>query len=297
MPNAAQIRTRINSITETRKVTDAMYMISSVKMRKARRELESTKPYFDALRLEIGELLHYIPENDDRYFQNLDPDGIQGRALLVITSDKGLSGNYNQLCIRAAEERMREHPDSVPFIIGEYGRQYFNSKKVEMPADFTYAAAFPTIHEARGICAMLLELYDSDRVDEIDIIYTHYKAGKSGEVRLNCLLPLDKTSFYDGNDFVLAAGKKYDPSPKAVLDGIVPSYLTGFIYSALVDSYCSEQEARMTAMSSAGHNADEMLKNLKIQYNSVRQAAITREITEIAAGAKALKKKRKDKQK
>ncbi|MBO4416256.1 MAG: F0F1 ATP synthase subunit gamma [Lachnospiraceae bacterium] len=348
MASAAEIRTRINSIAETRKVTDAMYMISSVKMRKAKREIERTKQYFDAIRLEIGEMLHYIPENDDRYFKINDPDGIQGRALLLITSDKGLSGNYNQMAIKAAQERIEKHPDTIMFIIGEYGRQYFNSRKfaqdssgdnikagvngiektgteknspdktnaikngisadsgpavneegkvllrqhVEIAKDFSYAAAFPTIWEARRICSELLEYYDGDIVDEIDIIYTHYKVGKSGECRTNCLLPLDRTTFYDGNEFELAAGKKYYPDPNTVLDGIVPSYLTGFIYSALVDSYCSEQEARMTAMNSAGKNADEMLKKLRIQYNGIRQAAITREMTEIAAGAKALKKKR-----
>ena len=298
MASAAEIKTRINSIAETRKVTDAMYMISSVKMRKARREIESTRPYFDALRAEIGEMLHYIPENDDRYFVINDPDGIQGRALLLITSDRGLNGNYNQLAIRTALEYTERHPDALLFVIGEYGRQYFNNKfrsdgsKIEIARDFSYAAAFPTIWEARRICSELLQYYDSDRVDEINIIYTHYKAGKAGECRKNCLLPLNRTSFYDGNDFQIPAGKQYYPDVNTVLDGIVPSYLTGFIYSALVDSYCSEQEARMTAMSSAGKNADEMLKKLRIQYNSIRQAAITREMTEIAAGAKALKKKR-----
>ena len=309
MASAAEIKTRINSIAETRKVTDAMYMISSVKMRKAKREIDSTKPYFDVLRLEIGEMLHYIPENDDRYFKINDPDGIQGRALLLITSDKGLSGNYNQMAIKTAQEYVEKHPDTIMFIIGEYGRQYFSSKKfssnptvneagkpllrqqVEIAGDFSYAAAFPTIWEARRRCAELLEYYNNDRVDEINIIYTHYKAGKSGECRINCLLPLDRTSFYDGNEIELAGGKKYYPDPNTVLDGIVPSYLTGFIYSALVDSYCSEQEARMTAMNSAGKNADDMLKKLRIQYNGIRQAAITREMTEIAAGAKALKQK------
>lgn len=343
MASAAEIRTRINSIAETRKVTDAMYMISSVKMRKAKREIESTKPYFNSIRLEIGEMLHYIPENDDRYFRINDPDGIQGRALLLITSDKGLSGNYNQMAIKAAQEYIDKHPDTILFVIGEYGRQHFSGRKffrsepadaaagsgtpgipeasgitaapgktgaqetpvspvneegkpllnqqVRFARDFTYAAAFPTIWEARRICAELLEYYDNDRVDEIDIIYTHYKAGKSGECRTNCLLPLDRTSFYDGNEIELAGGKKYYPDPNTVLDGIVPSYLTGFIYSALVDSYCSEQEARMTAMNSAGKNADDMLKKLRIQYNGIRQAAITREMTEIAAGAKALKQK------
>ena len=293
MAGAAEIKMRINSIAETKKVTDAMNMISSVKMRKARRELESTTPYFDKVRLEIGELLHYIPENNDRYFRILDPDGIQGRALLLITSDKGLSGSYNQMAIRTALERIEKYPDSVPFVIGEYGRQAFLSRKISVAQDFNYAAAFPTIWEARKICAQLLELYDNDRVDEIDIIYTHYKVGRSGECRINTLLPLDMTPFYDGNEFEIAQGKQYYPDPATVLDGIVPSYLTGFIYSALVDSYCSEQEARMTAMSSAGKNAEEMLKKLKIQYNGIRQAAITREMTEIAAGAKALKEKRK----
>ncbi|MCR5324376.1 MAG: F0F1 ATP synthase subunit gamma [Lachnospiraceae bacterium] len=323
MAGAAEIKLRINSIAETRKVTDAMYMISSVKMRKAKREIEKTKPYFDVLRLEIGEMLHYIPENDDRYFKINDPDGIQGRALLLITSDKGLSGNYNQMAIKTAQQYIEEHPDTIMFIIGEYGRQYFGSRKfisnrnagkipdhtsegelavndvgkvllrqhIEIAGNFSYAAAFPTIWEARRICAQLLEYYNNDKVDEIDIIYTHYKAGKSGECRTSCLLPLDRTSFYDGNEFELAAGKKYYPDPNTVLDGIVPSYLTGFVYSALVDSYCSEQEARMTAMNSAGKNADDMLKKLQLQYNSIRQAAITREMTEIAAGAKALKQK------
>ena len=100
MSGAAEIKTRINSISETKKVTDAMYMISSVKMRKARREIEKTTPFFVAVREEIGELLHYMPENTDRYFKNQDPEGIVGRALLLITSDKGLSGSYNHVAIK-----------------------------------------------------------------------------------------------------------------------------------------------------------------------------------------------------
>ena len=103
---------------------------------------------------------------------------------------------------------------------------------------------------------------------------------------------VNRSDFYDANQETLPYGKEYIPSPTAVLDGIVPSYLTGFIYSALVDSYCSEQEARMTAMQSAGKNAEEMLSRLRLQYHSLRQAAITREMTEITAGAKALRAKR-----
>ena len=240
MAQAAEIRVRIKSITETKKVTDAMYMISSVKMRKARREMDNTKPYFVALREEIGELMHYIPDNKNRYFRILDEDGIQGRALVLITSDKGLSGNYNQVAIREAEAQMKDHPDMILFPIGEYGRQYFLQRKYHVAEDFGYAAVFPTIREAQKICGDLLEYYDNDKVDKIDIIYTHYHAGRLGNCRQRCLLPLDMTQFYDSNEYEITFGKDYYPDPGTVLNGFIPSYLTGFIYSALVDSYCSE---------------------------------------------------------
>ena len=290
MPGAAEIKTRINSITETKKVTDAMYMISSVKMRKARREIEKTTPYFKAVREEIGELLHYMPENRDRFFKNRDPEGIVGRALLLITSDKGLSGSYNHVAIKKAEEQLEAHEDMILFNVGEYGWNYFLNKKYTKAEDFRYSAAFPTIWKAKQITNDLLRYYNSDIVDEIDIIYTHYMAGRPEECKNRCLLPLDKSEFYDSNKFELAFGKEYYPAPESVLDGIVPSLLTGFVYSALVDSYCSEQNARMTAMKTAGDNAEDILKRLKLEYNSIRQAAITREMTELTSGGKALRK-------
>lgn len=292
MSSAAEIKTRINSISETKKVTDAMYMISSVKMRKARREIEKTTPFFVAVREEIGELLHYMPENTDRYFKNQDPEGIVGRALLLITSDKGLSGNYNHVAIKKAEEQLKAHEDMILFNIGEYGWNYFLNKNYKKAEEFRYSASFPTIWKAKQITNDLLRYYDNDLVDEIDIIYTHYMPGKPEELKTRCLLPLDKSEFYDSNDFELPFGKEYYPDPKSVLDGIVPSLITGFIYSALVDSYCSEQDARMSAMKTAGDNAEDILKRLKLEYNGIRQAAITREMTELASGGKALRKKK-----
>ncbi|MBR5177441.1 MAG: ATP synthase F1 subunit gamma [Lachnospiraceae bacterium] len=292
MSGAAEIKTRINSITETKKVTDAMYMISSVKMRKARREIDKTTPFFVAVREEIGELLHYMPENKNRYFKNRDPEGIVGRALLLITSDKGLSGSYNHIAIKKAEELMKAHEDMILFNVGEYGWNYFLNKKYNKAEDFRFSASFPTIWKAKQITNELLRYYNDDVVDEIDIIYTHYMAGKPEECKTRCLLPLDKSEFYDSNEFDIPFGKEYYPSPEAVLNGIVPSLITGFIYSALVDSYCSEQDARMSAMKTAGDNAEDILKRLKLEYNGIRQAAITREMTELASGGKALRKKK-----
>ena len=292
MSTATEIRSRINGINETKKVTDAMYMISSVKMRRARRELENTAPYFRALRQELGELLRYLPENDSPFFRLPSNEHPFGRALLLITADKGLAGSYNQTAIRAAEALIGEEEDLTLFIVGEYGRQYFQARHVPVAPRFHYAAAFPTLQQARRICVDLLDEYKRGRLQQIEILYTHYHPGRPGAPKTRTLLPLDRSDFFDESAAVNPYGKEFIPSPAAVLEEGIPGYLTGFIYSALVDSYCSEQEARMTAMQSAGRNAEEMLVELQKQYHSLRQAAITREMTEITAGAKALRAKR-----
>ncbi len=296
MADASEIKARIESIKETKKVTDAMYMISSVKMRRAKKEVENTTPYFEALKDQIYDLFKYIPETKNRYFHSPLPEGrLHARhGILLITSDKGLAGNYNHAAMKVTEAYMKRHPETLLFIVGEYGRQYCRSKKIPYETNFQYSSVLPSVWEASKICIDLLDYYNNGRLDEIDIIYTDYQGSRPNECKQNCLLPLDKSRFRTSTRNVdyLYPEKEFFPDADTVLSGIIPSYLTGFIYSSLVDSYCSEQEARMTAMSTAGKNAEEMLKQLKAQYNSIRQAAITREMIEITSGAKALKAKR-----
>ena len=295
MANAGEIKQRMSSIAETKKVTDAMYMISSVKLRRAKREVQSTEPYFRALKEEISELFLYIPTTDSRYFHvpTPAPGAHMKHGILLVTADKGLAGSYSLTAIHVAEAYMRRHPQTELFIIGEYGRQYFLSHHLPFVSDFFYSATFPSVWEAQRICMDLLESFDDGRLDEINIIYTDYKSGTTSECKRNCLLPLERSRFYSPDRGKAVSDKEFYPDPNTVLTEIIPSYLTGFIYSCLVDSYCSEQEARMTAMSEAGENADEMLRNLRVQYNRVRQAAITREMTEIASGAAALRRKKR----
>ncbi len=299
MANTSEIKSRIDSVTETKKVTDAMYMISSVKRQKAKREVLNTEPYFRALEKEISKLIKFIPETNNRYFHSPLPEKrLHFRhGILLITSDKGLAGSYNHAAIKIAEEYMGRHPETRLFIMGEYGKQYFDAKKIPFERNFDYVIGLPTVWEARKICFDLLEYFDDGRLDEINIICTDYSPGRLGECKKTCLLPLDKSRFYNHPEIDSSSSTEMEfwPDADTVLSGIVPSYLTGFIYSSLVDSYCSEQEARMTAMSAASKNAEEMLKKLKSQYNSLRQAAITREMIEIGSGAKALKEKRKTK--
>lgn len=295
MATASEIRERIASIAETKKVTDAMYQISSVKMRRARQEVSNTEPYFAALKEQLRDLFLYIPDTGNRYFRVPPPEqgGHLRHGILLITSDKGLAGSYNQSAMQVAEDFMRRHPQTMLFVYGEYGRQYCLGKGIPFVQDFSYAASFPSVWDARSICADLLETFDDGRLDEINIIYTDYQNGRPSECKRNCLLPLERSRFYspgrEENEF--RAEKEFLPDPDTVLEGIVPSYLTGFIYSCLVDSYCSEQQARMNAMSAAGKNADDMLRRLRLEYNSIRQAAITNEMTEIAAGVRALRRK------
>lgn len=295
MAGASEIKSRIQGVRETKKITDAMYMISSAKMQRALRELGETTPYFEALAEKIGELFHYIPQTKNRYFSVSVPEEQPHRThgILLITADKGLAGAYNQEAIRVCEEYMSRHPQTTVFIIGEYGRQYFINKNIPFVKDFRYSAVRPNLTDARRICAYLLEYYDDKKLDEISIIYTDYIGTKPGECKKLTLLPLVQTRFDSGKTDDTHAEKEFLPSPDAVLDGVVPSYLMGFIYGCLTESFCSEQQARMTAMKSAGDNAEAMLKMLQVQYNKVRQAAITNEMIEITAGVRALKRRHK----
>lgn len=295
MASASEIKARINGISETKKITDAMYMIASAKMRKAMADLDRNAPYFEALRKKVGELILHIPlDTEDRYYRVPVRESTphQNHGILLITSDKGLAGMYNQAAIALCEEYMSRHPRTTLFIIGEYGRQYFAKKKIPFVEDFQYSALRPQVLDARRICAKLLEYYDNEQLDEINIIYTDYVGNKPGECKKLTLLPLDRTQFIPDNPRLREMENEFVPSQREVLDGIVPSYLMGFVFSCLAESYCSEQQARMNAMKSAGDNAEEMLRTLRVQYNKLRQAAITEEMIEIAAGAKALRQKR-----
>ena len=295
MAGAREIKSRIAGIRETKKITDAMYMIASAKMRKALRDLEETKPYFEALAEKIGEVFYYIPQTKNRYFSVSLPEEQRHKThgILLITADKGMAGAYNQDAIRVCEEYMARHPRTVVFILGEYGRQYFLKKKIPFVQEFQYSAVNPSLTDARKICADMLEYYRDERLDEISIIYTAYIGARPGECRKITLLPLEQTRFKVPSAVERCVEKEFLPSPDAVLEGIVPSYLMGFIYGCIVESFCSEQQARMIAMKSAGDNAENMLKNLSVQYNKIRQASITNEMIEITAGVRALKQRRR----
>ena len=296
MASTSEIRRRIGSVRQTQKITHAMYLISQAKLRKAKQELSNTRPYFDALQTEIGRVFNADAAVESRYLEpaQLPVKEVPLRpACLLITADKGLAGAYNQNAIRQAQQFMADHPDTVLYVVGEYGRRWFAQRNIPIEKSFLYTAQNPTLGRARQIAELLLERYDADEINAVVVVYTDMKNGLEAVVRQAQLLPLHRERF------VAAAANtardelyEFIPSPDAVVDNAARSCLTGYIYSALVDSFCSEQSARMTAMNAADQNAEELLKDLSVQFNRARQAAITQEITEVSAGERAQRSKK-----
>ena len=296
MASTSEIRRRIGSVRQTQKITHAMYLISQAKLRKAKQELDNTRPYFQALQAEIGRVFNADSTVESRYLQPEDPNArpMPGvAACLLITADKGLAGAYNQNAIRQTQQMLAEHDGAALYVVGEYGRRWFMQRGVAIERSFLYTAQDPTLDRARHIAELLLERYDAGEINALWVVYTDMKNGLEAVVRQAQLLPMHRERFQAAAQ--AAAGDdvyEFVPSARAVLDNAVRSCLTGFIYSALVDSFCSEQSARMTAMNAADQNAEELLKDLSVQYNRARQAAITQEITEVSAGERAQRSKK-----
>jgi len=297
MLSAKEIRSRIKSIRDTAKITNAMYLIASSKLRKAKKDLNRTRPYFDALHREIKRVFRTVEGIENRYFYPADgseaPDGTYG--LLVITTDKGLAGSYNKSVIKEAQRLISEHPDTKLFVVGEYGRRFFSKHNYPVEKSFIYTTQNFTMDRAREISYLLLDLFDKGELDKIFVVYSDMRSGLTSKAVSTRLLPFHRTkslSHIQKDEAEVTKPFEFYPSVESVVKSVVRIWLSGFIYSALVDSFCSEQSARMTAMSIANKNAEKLIQYLTVQYNLLRQEAITEEITEVISGLKAQKRKR-----
>lgn len=294
MANTKEIQERMASINDTLKITNAMYMISSSKLKKSKKMLEDTEPYFYALQSQMGRILRHVPDMESIFFRTSEKSPEEKRAgYIVITADKGLAGSYNHNILKIAEEHLKSQKKHKLFVLGEVGRHYFEKRGCHIDKQFHYTVQNPTLNRARNITEELLLSYIKGELDEIYIIYTKMVSPIKQEAELLQLLPLKKADF----QVQIPAGipieqVSFRPSPEEVMNRIVPRYIEGFVYGALVESYSCEQNARMMAMEAATKSAKDMLHELSILYNRARQAAITQEITEVIAGAKSQKKKK-----
>lgn len=294
MAQLKEIRDRINSIQGTQKITGAMYMIATTKLRHARESRDNNAVYFSALKNLMERLLRHLPQSDHPYLRvSSKPKDQQTHGYLMITADKGLAGAYNQNILKETERFMKEDGGrSRIFVVGETGRRYFRNHGKEIEEDFEYSSENPSHHVGRLITSYLLPLFRDGEIDDLRIIYTAMKSAMEAEVRVRQLLPLassieaelDKQIPKDiyNEEFI------FSPSPDEVISAVVPNYMNGYIYSALIESFCAEQNSRMLAMQTASDAASSMIKDLNVQYNRARQGVITQEITEVSAGAEAL---------
>ena len=293
MAGITEIRGRMRSIQQTLKITNAMYLISSAKVKKARKQLQEVEPYFDRLAKTILDIFRHSPQLQHRYIEgHHKPKEERKTGFVVITGDKGLAGAYNHNVLKLAESYLARKQDSTLFLIGQMGRHYFEKKNISIDAEFMYTAQDPTLDRAQDICDTLVDLYERGALDEIYLVFTHSYSAMRMEPEIIKLLPLDRAILSDRRRLSEADqypdGLRYEPSPEAVLDVLVPGVIRGYIFAALVESFCSEQSSRMSAMDSASESARDMLKTLSLEFNRARQGAITQEITEIAGGAEAL---------
>lgn len=293
MAGITEIRGRMRSIQQTLKITNAMYLISSAKVKKARKQLQEVEPYFDRLAKTILDIFRHSPQLQHRYIEgHHKPKEERKTGFVVITGDKGLAGAYNHNVLKLAESYLARKQDSTLFLIGQMGRHYFEKKNIPIDAEFMYTAQDPTLDRAQDICDTLVDLYERGALDEIYLVFTHSYSAMRMEPEIIKLLPLDRAMLGARRGLSEADQYRdvvrYEPSPEAVLDVLVPGVIRGYMFAALVESFCSEQSSRMSAMDSASESARDMLKTLSLEFNRARQGAITQEITEIAGGAEAL---------
>ena len=290
MANMREIKTRINSVNEIMKITNAMYLISSSKLKKARKQLEATEPYFMGLQSTMHDILEHTPEFEHIYFDKRPeiPESERKISYIVFTSDKGLAGSFNHTMVKMAEEEMNKNKNTSLFVVGQYGRAYFTGKKIMIDGEFLYTAQDPNFYRARSIAESMIELFKHGYTDEVRVIFTGMINPVKYAPQVLKLLPLERETFKHAPDEYKYGEADFTPSPQKVMDYLVPSYIRGLLYGVMVESFSSEQNARMTAMDAATASAKEMIRDLSLIYNRARQAAITQEITEVVSGANGI---------
>ena len=285
MSSVAEIRHHINAVDDTAKITRAMHLISSAKMKKAMQMHDNNLLYFQKARSVIRFWLENSGGSITSPYFRQHPG--KRAAFLVIAADKGLCGGYNQEILKLARKTMEEgdYKERFLFTIGYVAFDYFERLGLHPDVNYLHIIQDPNLESARAITFELCSLFRSKMLDEVYVVYTELKRMGVLVPRVLRLLPILEEDFMGAELLHTPTGNlSYHPSPEKALEDIVPHYLVGLVYSTLVQAYASEHCARMTAMEAATKNADEMLGKLRLQLTPARPAVITQEITEIISG-------------
>lgn len=285
------IQRRMNTIRNTQQITKAMEMIAGVKLRKAQERVERTRPYQQRLRETLRRVWQAAAFEGDTLPPIARTAEGDGHCLIVVTADKGLAGGYNSNVLRQAEAFRREHENTQLVLIGRKARDFYRRRGVRFLADWVNVGDNVRFSEAREISSVVQEFYLGSLFSNISLLFTEFHSAVSQRPVVKRLLPLsDEPNAEEGP--APAQGPKplymYEPSLPGVLSRMVPLYLDSAIYHGLLEGAASEQGARVTAMRNASDNAGELIEELNLTYNRIRQGVITKEISEIVGGAEAL---------
>ncbi len=278
--NMKDIKRRIKSVQSTMQITKAMELVASSKMRRAKERALSARPYFNTIYETITRLAARTKEGDSVYTRRRK---VNNSLYIVIAGDRGLAGGYNANLFKLAAAEMQGKNAQV-IGIGKKAQEYYAKRGWPVVNAYPGIAETMKISDTHAIIDEMSGLFCEGKVDEVFLCYTEFVSPLSQVPKCIQLLPAS----FSVDEEAEARAKvltEYDPSPEAVFDAIIPEYLYGVLYGAVVESYCSEQSARRMAMEAASDNASEMIENLNLSYNRARQAAITQEITEIVAGS------------
>ena len=284
MANLKDIRDRIKSVKSIQKVTKAMKMVAAAKMRKAQERMEQARPYTHRL----TEVIHHLlPDIDRELLPLLDIREIQRVGYIVVTSDRGLAGSFNTNVLKKAQQEIDEIGKQKVdlFCIGKKAIDHFKRRDyniVQSHIEFWNDLDFP---HAMKMSEGIISHFINGEVDEIHVVYNEFVNIATQSIQSERLLPLE----YGAEDTITHVDRLYEPSKEKLVRSLIPRHLNIQMWKYLLESYASEQAARMVAMENATENAEDMIKDLSLEFNKARQASITKEMLEIVSGAEALK--------
>ena len=283
MASMRDIKRRRGSIQSTQQITKAMKLVSTVKLQRARAGAERSKAYFDSMYSTVNSILSRVGHVEHRY---LMPGKSPKKAVIVISSNRGLAGGYNSNVVKLVTRNEEWNKEDIGvYAIGSKGRDTLARSGYEIKETLTEVIEAPAYEDAMLLTRRLLESFEQDEIGEIYLAYTSFKNTVSHVPTLLKLLPVD---FEPEEESTGQAMMNFEPEDEEALDMIIPKYITSLIYGAMVEAVASENGARMQAMDNATSNAEEMISDLALKYNRARQSSITQELTEIIAGAEAL---------
>ncbi len=286
MASMRDIKRRKGSIQSTQQITKAMKLVSTVKLQRAKQRAEQSKAYFNCMYETVNSMLAKTGNLNHPY---LKAGESAKKAVVVITSNRGLAGGYNSNIVKLITNGDFKKDELVIYAIGKKGKDALHRHGYEIAEDYSDIIEEPSYMDAMTISRTLLDSFAAGEIGEIYLAYTGFKNTVVHEPKLLKLLPVEPVSDEDNTqDTGSKAMMNFEPEDDEALDLIIPKYVTSLIYGGLVESVASENGARMQAMDSATSNAEEMIDHLSLMYNRARQGSITQELTEIIAGANAI---------